>query len=772
MMAELFAVLTWYILITLLGLAAAPLAFVWLRHLPDRGWSVARPLGWLLVGYLVWLTSVLGMARLDGRVGWGALLLVALASWGVLARWGGGWSAWRAWLVRHRWLLLGEEVLFLCAFALWVVVRAHDNAILGTEKPMEFAFLNAVVRGGEMPPNDPWLAGYAISYYYFGYVLMGLLSLMGGVPTGVAFNLGVALLFALSALGAFGVGYNLARTVWNTRTSVAVGVLAALLLVGVSNFEGVLEIASANGIGSPAFYAWLDIRNLTLNPSETWYPSDNWWWWRASRTIRDVDPQTGGHIEIIDEFPFFSFLLGDMHPHVLALPFGLLALAAAFNLLRAARRALPARAWHGLLVPAERVDEGVLGYVLTLLVVGALGFLNSWDFPTYGFIVMAAWVVAIWSAQIRLPRDLWVALLGIPFWSIALFAPFYVGFRSQAQGLGLVPWAIHTRLHQYLIYVGVVGLAALGFVLAHVRLLRGARPTRLALGLAVLAGGVGVLGLFKRAPVAVLGIVVALVALFALDTLLARARSDGEVDEARWFALGLVAVAALLMVLPEFVFIRDVFGTRMNTVFKFYFQAWTLMAVAGAFGAVWLARRLPPFGAWVWSVCLLAGVGLSLLYPIAATWTKTGMFRGNATLDGTRWYQSHPDYPAAAWLLANEPAQVVILEGTKPNAAYDFDVARVATLTGLSTVLGWGNHELQWRGNYDEPARRTPLIERIYTTTDPNEARALLDEFNVRYVVVGSFERNTYNLAPPQIEKFATFMTPVLQTEHVILFAR
>jgi len=226
-------------------------------------------------------------------------------------------------------------------------------------------------------------------------------------------------------------------------------------------------------------------------------------------------------------------------------------------------------------------------------------------------------------------------------------------------------------------------------------------------------------------------------ALLALDALLARARASGESEEARWFALGIAAMAMLLMVVPEFVFVRDMFGTRMNTVFKLYFQAWALMAVAGAFGAVWLMQRLPFAGAWMWTVFLAIGLSLSILYPVAATWTKVGMFRGEATLDGTRWYQTHPDYPAAAWLMANEPAQVIVLEGTKPNAAYEFDVARVATLTGLSTVLGWGNHELQWRGNYDEPGRRTPLIERIYTTTDPEEAQRLLDAFDVRYVGAG-----------------------------------
>ncbi len=372
--------LVWYLLITAFGLAAAPLAFTWLRHMPDRGWGVSRPLGWMLAGYAVWLLAYFDMARVSGGVGFGALLLVALASWAVLDRWGGGWRAWKRWLRAHWRLVALEEGIFLAAFLLWTLVRAHDSAIAGTEKPMELAFLSSVMRGGTVPPADPWLAGYAISYYYFGYLLVGLLAHMAGVPSAVAFNLALALLFALTLLGAFSLGYNLTRTV-ASEVAARVGGLLSLLFVGViGNLEGFFEVLNANGYGSAAFYRWLDIKNLVkAPPTGTWYPTEFWWWWRASRVIRDRMPLTGADQEVITEFPFFSFLLGDLHPHVLALPFVLLALTVAFNVWRSAWKvgAAEPAAWSGGWLPFDGWVLGrAWGIVVLLLSVWVVGGLS------------------------------------------------------------------------------------------------------------------------------------------------------------------------------------------------------------------------------------------------------------------------------------------------------------------------------------------------------------------------------------------------------------
>ncbi|HBY99523.1 MAG TPA: hypothetical protein DEP84_37240 [Chloroflexi bacterium] len=248
------------------------------------------------------------------------------------------------------------------------------------------------------------------------------------------------------------------------------------------------------------------------------------------------------------------------------------------------------------------------------------------------------------------------------------------------------------------------------------------------------------------------------------------------------FALLLVAVGVLLTLGTEFVFIKDIFGSRMNTVFKLYYQAWTLFAVASVFGAAYLWRRLAPAARLAWGApfaLLLVG---SLLYPVAATLSKADHFRSPANLDGMAWYAAiwPDDYAAIQWLKANVPGQPTILEATGDQYS---QAGSISMATGFPTVLGWGGHELQWRGTYDEPGRRQPDIETIYRTTNPDEARALLDTYGVQYVYIGQVERcqgpvfrNNQpcagGLTPPQIEKFRQFMTPVFERGQVIIFGR
>ncbi|GAG40340.1 unnamed protein product, partial [marine sediment metagenome] len=242
------------------------------------------------------------------------------------------------------------------------------------------------LRSETFPPHDPWLSGFGISYYYFGYLMMAMLTKLSGVPSPVAFNLGITLLFALTVTGAYALVYNLVEgaralrlrsgqaqgsrgaggqggrgageqgpfdcaqdrrkgaeeqgKLGDSLTRYLVPLLGPLFVAVLGNLEGVFEVLYSKGLGSAAFWNWLDIKELVSNGRVTgrWFDlGGGWWWWRASRVIHDKD-LLGNSMELIDEFPFFSFMLGDMHPHVLALPFVLLALALALNVLRQGAR--------------------------------------------------------------------------------------------------------------------------------------------------------------------------------------------------------------------------------------------------------------------------------------------------------------------------------------------------------------------------------------------------------------------------------------------------
>jgi uncharacterized protein DUF2298 len=200
----------WWLTLEVLGVAAWPVAWTVMGRLPDRGWAFSKALGLLLVGYGAWLIGMFQLAPFSRASNTAMLLaLIAGAAWLVLRNGRALGDEMQAFLRGQARYWVAAEVLFGLAFVAWTILRAYAPNIYGTEKFMDFAFLNSFTQGQVLPPNDPWLAGYSINYYYFGYTLMGTLCHLSGVDSAVGFNLANVTLFSLTVLGAFGVVYNL-----------------------------------------------------------------------------------------------------------------------------------------------------------------------------------------------------------------------------------------------------------------------------------------------------------------------------------------------------------------------------------------------------------------------------------------------------------------------------------------------------------------------------------------------------------------------------------
>jgi hypothetical protein len=202
---DLFATFKWWAVLSILGLAALPLTRYLLRRLPDMGYAFSKMVGLLIVSYIFWLLGSLGL--LGNNLGSIFLAFIALlALSGLAARQSrkeeDDNESFRSWLGRHWGYVLTAELVFLHVFAFWVMVRAQNPMIAATEKPMDFAFLNSVGRSQSFPPLDPWLSGFAISYYYFGYLMTSVITRLAMVPEFIGFNLAVAWLAAGTALGA------------------------------------------------------------------------------------------------------------------------------------------------------------------------------------------------------------------------------------------------------------------------------------------------------------------------------------------------------------------------------------------------------------------------------------------------------------------------------------------------------------------------------------------------------------------------------------------
>jgi YYY domain-containing protein len=815
-----FALILWYLLITLIGLLAFPLAYRLLPFLPDRGYAISRALGLLITSYLFWLLA--SLQATPNSLGGILLAVFLLVGIGAAAA-GGKWRELIDWIKAQKATLIVMEVVFLVALLGWGFIRGFDPAIEYTEKPMELAFINSILQSPTFPPADPWLSGYAISYYYFGYVMLAVLARLSGVGANLAFNLGQASWFALTALGAYGILYNLLASLRSDRKVTgwmrSLAVLAPLFILVVSNLGGLMEVLHARGVfwqtaadGTQTSVFWQDVLKVEewneppAQPYSWELKRGGWIWWRSSRVLNDFK-LSGEQIEIIDEFPFFTYLLGDMHPHLLAMPFALLAIALALNFYYSSAQ----RAFHAI-NPGEWIKRP--DFWLTALVLGALGFLNTWDFPIY--VALFGMVYAlVRTRQIgwgwgRIWDFLGLCLLfGLA--GVLLYLPFYLGFASQAGGIlpsmafftpGVNFWVMFApllvplflwlffemqrqsgRWKTGLKFAGLLigGLWVLSFLVgilfANAVNIGGKMATAAGIGAGLgqklieygnlFLGSQGAgsaadlflasLGMRFQSPGTWITLLAMVTLVWALLTRSVNRPDEGnDPGEARpasphGFVLLLVLLGALLTLAPEFVFLRDSFGNRMNTIFKFYFQAWIFWGIAASYASVVLLSEIRSGWRWAVSILWLVAVGAGLVYPATMIQAKTNMTDPqtgqlrleNWTLNGTLGFEmGSPDDYAAVQFIKQMPYGVIAEAVGGSYSAY----GRIATYSGYPTGLGWPFHQYPWRGGTVELGTREPDLERLYTTPDWAEAQAILAQYKVRYVVVGTPERTAYRV--------------------------
>jgi uncharacterized membrane protein len=227
----------------------------------------------------------------------------------------------------------------------------------------------------------------------------------------------------------------------------------------------------------------------------------------------------------------------------------------------------------------------------------------------------------------------------------------------------------------------------------------------------------------------------------------------------------MIALGVLLILGPEFLYLRDNFGYRINTIFKFYYQAWIVLSLAAAYGIVVLLRSLR--GAWIvlFSVLFLSVLVIGLAYPAFGLLSKTNKFNppsGYTLDDFERVQRENPDEAAAIRWLESASDGVVAEAVGGPYSSY----GRISIYTGLPTVLGWGNHEGQWRDQALQGSR-TQDIETLYTTGDWITTQEIIHRYHIRYIYVGNLERSTY---PVNEEKFNRFLKPAFQQGSVTVY--
>jgi len=632
----------WWVTALVIGFAAAAPAFVFFRSLPDRGYAFAKVLGLVLLSYTLWIGGYIHVLPFGRVTIIGVLVVMAAGSVWLLRRHRPEFGAY----VRERWpYMLAVEGLFTLAFAVAIYLRAFVPEIDIPEKTADFAFVNGILQSDYFPPRDPWMSGHSISWYYFGHLNVATLTELTAIPSRITFNLSIALIVALSATGVFGIVYNLvaARA---RRQAILYGLAGVVFLLLLANIIGVVEVLAANGFGSEGFYKTLDINGISKPlDSPKWYPTE--WWW----IVHSVQIATGWDGR---EFPFFTFLQGDMHAHMMVMPFNFLALGAVLEFWRSEYLPLPQRrrarragdTLSALSGGLSRAFNGGVGFwrhnPLRLAVlgvaVGATGFVELWALPAYLLLLLLVPLARRYVRDGRLTLGAFEDALafGVPpvVLAIVAFSPFYIDLKSVSDGVQPIE-ILHTGfvekqarvtfphhfLYQWLPHIWL--LASLGLVALAV--VRGRPGTRRGGGsdsekgrpwVSVLAsvwpalaplGLWAVLVLLKRGPGGFLDevserswtwLTILIIGALLVLTLVAfrwqaKRAQAGEDRQGVLFVLMVVGAAMLILLGIEFFWVQDPFGARFNTVFRLGFQVWILLSVALAYALYFVVSHWP-----------------------------------------------------------------------------------------------------------------------------------------------------------------------------------
>lgn len=772
--------LWWFLVLEVLSLAMVPAAGWLFRALPDRGYGLTKLFGLAVPGLTTWIAIAwLGIDFSRTLATACSLLLVAggvaiaAARWrSLVADFRANWRAWAA-----------LEALFVIAFFAFLLLRAFNPDVWhhpqGGEKPMEMAYLTAVIRSTKMPPFDPWFGGGVMNYYYMGWFLLAVPARILQTLPEVTFNLGVATYAAVSASVAASTVYNLTglslgspfavKRVIRWRDVVAPMALGAVLLVALGNLDGGHQLIervqrlSTWGLldGVPVAGGAIDIvggvYQWLFNGGEL-APFD---WWRSSRVhIGQFD---------ITEFPYWTFLFADLHPHMMGLPFFGLTIAIGLAYAATARAGLRLQAF------ALAVAMGIaLGFVRTV---------HTWDFPAAVAIAIGGVAIGQWLATGRVRDRFGWGLLHLAIAAAVLtvlFAPYTSRFEVFNAGLQRAPET--TEFNQYLAHFGLfVALAVIYLVVRYWEELRhrdreAERNPALVVVLgwwevfsltAFLAGLAALTWQFGLTTIAI-----SLVLEFFLLNLLwlelrAPERDLGRIVATSMFALGFAIAAGVDVVTVK----NDI--VRMNTVFKFSLQAWQLFAAAGAFALWYVTRALWQLDHWRVTPQAgrgLAAAGATIVVGTLVIGSSIFMFEGTEarqqqrfgdtglTLDGLAFFEHGTytedlgtqdpaddveidladDLPLVEWLRENVEGSPVVAEAVGP--LYHW-TGRMSMLTGNPSVIGWDWHQMQQRWDYQGWINeRRADTQRFFQSTDSAEAERYLRKYNVRYVVIGTEE--------------------------------
>lgn len=687
-------VLLWYLALLIMSLFFLPLTSLLLKNFKDQGYAFSKILGLSCLSYLFFVINILKIAPFTLLTISGLLFTFLILNWLILLKL-------KPKLPKIT-TLVGYELFFLFMFLSYAFLKGYEPSIHSLEKYMDFGFIQSLLKTSFLPPQDMWFAStqtqnFTINYYYFGHFVTALLIKLTNTTPTVGYNLMLSTVFSLATTAGFSLGFNLYYFLVSATKKPFLpylGIVAGLLATLIMNFGANLQTIYLFTKGYvpenpiPFWKIWSG-----YNPLGYWYPN-------ATRFI----PFT------IHEFPSYSYIVSDLHGHVLDIAFVLLNLALALRLIQT----------------KTRIDTWLtLGFYALILAINYMT--NSTDFLVYSVILFL--VLLINFDRFRPVVITTVSTVGI---ALVLTLPFSLFFKPFASRLGL------NCSPQFLVKLRTWG----PFIFEADKCQNS--PTWM---LFILWGFFWLLFL-----------------LF-LQAIFFHKQTKVK-PKILYYFFFLFTISILLTMFAEFFYFKDIYPAhfRANTMFKLGYQAYIIMALLSGVILVYVFKNkntLFWFLKIIWGLILIPMLTLVLIYYQYAIPSYFGN-QGFKSLDGSVWIkQQYPQSYNIIQLLnqlkTKEPKfNIVEAHG---DSYSDFNL--ISAFTGIPTLIGWPVHEWLWRGSYEIVRPRAEQVQLIYegSQKDLGKIKKILIQYKVKYLIVAELEKQKYPKL--NIQKFYKIGQPV-----------
>lgn len=710
--------LQWWATMAYIGIIYIPVTTLLFPSYHDKGYLFAKAIGLAITGYILWFLSSLHILKFSalscvisvviGLIG--NVLLVYYLNKKMEKNKTKRYAIFdiKSKDIEH---IIFEEVLFLAVFLLFTYIRGFKPEAYGTEKFMDYGFMTSMMRSDFMPPQDFWFSGTKLNYYYVGQFYATFLTKLSGVKVSLGYNLMLMMVGAFAFVLPYSISYNVINQFAKVKAK-----FTSVLSV-ISGLIGSSAVLLAGNMHYPTykwFQPWFQ-KFFGLEVTEV-----NYWFPDATRFI-GYHPETND--KTIHEFPAYSFVLGDLHAHVVNVMFVLTVLGILFAWMIERRRR------QEELIP--RKEEIFHPSIITIaFFIGLFHTTNYWDFPIY-FIVSGAVILFTNLVVYNFKREAvkLTALQGVFVIALSevVALPFTLNFK-QISALPLLA-VNHTPLNQLIILWGLPIFTVVAFICfcaANVKR-KQSKPQ------------------------------------FEADLIHAEENENGssktKQSELAHFmkslnpsdlfivTIGLCAIGLIL--LPEIIYIKDIYSgdyKRANTMFKLTYQAFIMFGLCFGyiitrlliFGETWRQKRVAvvSFLLFAMSVCYIQNA-------VNAWYGNIFKIKEYKGIDCTQFMETNfkDDILAINWLNENIKGMPVVLEA---NGESYTDYQRVSVLTGLPTILGWDTHEWLWKSDPDILDVRAADIETIYTGKDEEQVKNLIREYNVSYIYVGKLEEDKF----------------------------